>query len=61
LIAKLEHGHDTVRVAVANSLAKIGNPMAATALTLALERAARLRLPEEKDLAAALRRLTTPR
>ncbi len=61
LIAKLEHGHEGVRVAAANSLGRIGNPMAATALHLALERAARRGLPEEKDLNQALRQLMAPR
>ena len=59
LIVKLDHAHESVRVAAANSLARIGNPMAATALTIALERAARRGLPEEKDLASALRQLTS--
>ena len=59
LIAKLEHAHESVRSAAANSLARIGNPMAATALTIALERATRRGLPEERELARALRQLTT--
>jgi hypothetical protein len=44
-----------VRVAAANSLARIGNPMASTALTIALERAARRGLAEQKDLARAFK------
>jgi len=61
LIVKLEHGHEGVRVAAANSLARIGNPMAATALHLAIERAARRSLPEEREFKEALRKLTAPR
>ena len=61
LIVKLEHGHEGVRVAAASSLARIGNPMAATALHLAIERAARRGLPEEKEFTQALRQLSAPR
>jgi HEAT repeat protein len=61
LIPKLDHAHATVRVAAARSLARIGNPMAITALTIALEKATRRALPEQKDLAAAVAQLQAPR